>query len=122
MHTDNGSQYVNTLMATLSKLFNIKHQLSIAYSSQDNAICERANKEVVRHLQMLTVGQNRTESWSSFLPLVQRFMNSAIHTSTGHSPSQLMFGDAWILDEPYSQQMRTIHYYNQPTQTNGFIA
>ena len=94
MHTDNGSQYVNILISTLSKLFNIKHQLSIAYSSQENGICERANKEVVRHLQMLTVGQNRTESWSKFLPLVQRLINSSIHTSTGYSPSQLMFGDA----------------------------
>ena len=94
IHTDNGAQYVNSLISTLTNLFNIKHNLSIAYSSQENGICERANKEVGRHLQMLTVGQGRTEHWSSFLPLVQRIINASVHSATGHSPSQLMFGDA----------------------------
>jgi hypothetical protein len=43
---------------------------------------------------MLTVEQNKTENWSLFLLLVQCFMDSSIHISTGHRPSQLMFGDA----------------------------
>jgi hypothetical protein len=46
IHTDNGSQYVNALISTLTKLFNVKHNLSIAYSSQENGICERVNREV----------------------------------------------------------------------------
>jgi transposase InsO family protein len=82
IHTNKGSQYVNALLSTLTELFNIKHNLnlinikhnlSIAYSSQENGICERVNREVNRHLQMLTVGQGMTAMCSSFLPLVQHF-------------------------------------------------
>jgi hypothetical protein len=101
IHTNNGSQYVNALISTLTKLFNVKHNLSIAYSSQENervyvgeGICERVNREVDRHLQMLTVGQDRTAMWS-FLPLVQRIINASEHSmASGYSPSQLMFGDS----------------------------
>jgi transposase InsO family protein len=55
IHTDNGSQNVNALISSLTKLFNVKHNLLIAYSSQENGICGRVNREVNRHLQMLTV-------------------------------------------------------------------
>ena len=44
--------------------------------------------------RMLTEGSNKTDSWSSFLPLVQRIINASELTSTGYSPSQLMFGDS----------------------------
>ena len=94
IHSDNGTQYVNILISDLTKMFNVKHNLSIAYSSQQNGICERVNKEVNRHLRMLTEGSNKTDIWSSFLPLVQRIINASEHTSTGYSPSQLMFGDS----------------------------
>jgi transposase InsO family protein len=36
IHTDNESQYVNALISTLTNLFYVKHNLSIAYSSQIN--------------------------------------------------------------------------------------
>jgi hypothetical protein len=84
----------NQLISTLTKLFNVKHNLSIAYSSKENGICERVNREVNRYLQMLTVGQGRTAMWSSFLQLLQRIINASEHMATGYSPSQLMFGDS----------------------------
>jgi transposase InsO family protein len=31
IHTDNGSQYVNALISKLTKLFNIKHNLSFVF-------------------------------------------------------------------------------------------
>jgi transposase InsO family protein len=94
IQTDNGSQYVNALISTLTKLFNVKHNLSISYFSQENGICERVNREVNRHLQMLTVGQNKTTKWSFYLPLVLRIINASEHMVTGYSPSQLMFEDS----------------------------
>ena len=52
IHTDNGSQYCNQLIASLTQRFKIKHNLSIAYAKQENGIVERVNKEVNRHLQV----------------------------------------------------------------------
>jgi hypothetical protein len=60
---------------------------------------------------MLTVGQGRTAMWSSFLPLVQRIINASEHIATGHSPSQLMFGDStpnlWITKFNLDLQLAT---------------
>ena len=36
--------------------------------------------------------------WSTYLPLVQRIMNASVHSSTGVSPAQLLFGNAVKLD------------------------
>jgi hypothetical protein len=92
IHTDNGSQYCNSLIASLTQRFNIKHNLSIAYSKQQNGIVERVNKEVNRHLQMLTSRPNQSDKWVSLLPLIQRLINSSNHVATGFSPAQLVFG------------------------------
>ena len=46
IRTDNGSQFVNEVMDELISLVGSEHQLSLAYSSDENGIVERANKEV----------------------------------------------------------------------------
>jgi hypothetical protein len=94
IHTDNGTQYKNSMMSELASLFNLKHNLSIAYSSQENGIAERVIKEVNRHLRILTTGQDKSKQWSKYVPLVQRIINASTHESVGCSPSQLMFGDS----------------------------
>ncbi len=44
IRTDNGSQFVNEMMNELITLVGTEHQLTLAYSSEENAIVERANK------------------------------------------------------------------------------
>jgi hypothetical protein len=43
IRSDRGSQFVNEIIKSLFTLLNIEHQLSIAYSKEENAIVERAN-------------------------------------------------------------------------------
>jgi hypothetical protein len=93
IHTDNGSQFKNSLISTMTTLFNLKHNLSIAYSSQENGLAERVIKEVNRHLRILTSGQDKSKQWSNYIPLVQRIINGSEHNSVGYSPAQLVFGD-----------------------------
>ena len=92
IHSDNGSQYCNQLISSLTHRFQIKHNLSIAYSKQENGIVERVNKEVNRHLQMYCATPGQSNTWASILPLVQRLINSSNHMATGYSPAQLVFG------------------------------
>ena len=92
IHTDQGSQYCNNLISSLTHSFKIKHDLSIAYSKQQNGVVERVNKEVNRHIQMLCSQPDQSKSWSDILPLVQRNINSSNHVATGFSPAQLVFG------------------------------
>ena len=96
--SDNGSQFVNKVIAELALLVGTEQVLTMAYSKEENSIVERANKEVMRHLRAILFSKNVINDWSKYLPLVQRIMNSTVHSSIGVSPSQLLFGNAINLD------------------------
>ena len=50
---DNGKQFVNNTISELFALMGTNRKLTTAYSKQENAIVERANKEVMRHLRAI---------------------------------------------------------------------
>jgi hypothetical protein len=50
IRSDRGTQFVNGIINQLLGLLQIDHELSLAYSKEQNAIVERANKEEMRHL------------------------------------------------------------------------
>ena len=95
---DNGSQFVNQIITELSLLLGLEQKRTLAYSSEENAIVERANKEVLRHLRAILMDRKVKEQWRLYLPFVQRIMNSAVSQSTGVSPAQLLFGNAITLN------------------------
>jgi len=96
--SDNGSQYVNDLITELVRLMDSEHVLTLRYSKEENAIVERANKEVLRHLRNLLFDRELKQIWSDVLPLVQRIMNAEPIEHLGVSPAQLVFGNAVDLD------------------------
>ena len=99
LRSDRGSQFVNETITALLKLVGTDHELTLAESKEENAIVERANKEVMRHLRGIILDKRVQTEWSTYLPLVQRIMNASVHSSTGVSPAQLLFGNAVKLDE-----------------------
>ena len=96
--SDNGSQFVNELITEFLHIIGTEHVLTLAYSKEENAIVERANKEVGRHLRALLFHKNVISNWSIFLPLVQRIFNAEVKESLGVSPAQILFGNAITLD------------------------
>ena len=72
--------------------------LALAYSSQQNAIVERVNKEINRHIRSLTFESNSTDDYKSTLPIVQRILNAAHSDHTKVTSSQMLFGNAINLD------------------------
>ena len=90
--SDNGSHFVNGTVTSLLHYLGVDHQFSIAYSKEENGIVERANKEVMRHLRNIMFDNGALDQWSRYLPIVQNIMNSAIHSATGFSPAQMIFG------------------------------
>jgi transposase InsO family protein len=94
IRSDRGSQFVNELIAELCKLMGTEQELSTSYSHEENAIVERANKEVMRHLRAMIFHDRVYSNWSTDqLPLVMRIMNSEEKVSTGVSPAELLFGN-----------------------------
>jgi len=98
MISDNGTQYVNETIKEVLELLGTEHIRTVAYSHEENAIVERANKEIMRHLRALVFDQRTYKHWSNNIPIVQRIMNTMVHESIGVSPAQLLFGTAITLD------------------------
>ena len=55
-------------------LVGVKHCLTLAYSKQENAIVERYNKEINRHLRALTFENLSLTDYKTTLPVVQRIL------------------------------------------------
>ncbi len=88
IRSDRGTQFVNGIIKELLDLLQVEHEVK-----EQNAIVERANREVMRHLTAIVFDKRVDDSWSSdFLPLVQRLMNAKVYDAIGVSPAKLLFG------------------------------
>jgi transposase InsO family protein len=97
--TDNGTQYTADVITQLCDLIRVEHLTILPYSHEENAIVERANREVNRHLRAIVFDKKVKNDWSLFLPLVQRIMNASVSASTGVTPASIIFGNAVDLDK-----------------------
>jgi hypothetical protein len=71
IRSDRETQFMNALISKLLSRLQIEHELSLVYSKEHNAIEERANKEVMRHLTAIIFDKRVNTAWSSeYLPLV----------------------------------------------------
>ena len=89
---DNGSEFINSTVTEVVRLVGTTSAAILAYSKEENAIVERCNKEVMRHLQAMVFDVNKRSAWKTYLPLAQRIINSEIHSRTAISPNELVFG------------------------------
>jgi hypothetical protein len=105
---------VNELINELVTLLGTEANAILAHSKEENAIVERVNKEVMRHLRALVyeISKQRDE-WPYLVPLPQRICNSEIVESTGVSPNDLKFGGAVNLDCGFIIPVEAV-----PTTTN----
>jgi hypothetical protein len=92
LRSDLGGQFHNELIKDFAALMGTEQQFSIAYSHQDNAQCERQIREVRRHLDALLLEIKKPSEWSTYLPMVQRIINTRVNSSTGFAPATMKFG------------------------------
>ena len=92
---DNATQFENETVNEIIKLTGIEEIPTLAYSSEENAIVERANKEVMRHLRAIIFDKNIISNWEDFLPIVQRIINAAKNESNS------VGADQFYLATPY---------------------
>ena len=101
LRSDGGAEFVNKLIDLLLEVVGVHHSITLAYSHQENASVERANKEVLRRLRALIFETRLVTIWSDLLPLVQRIMNAHPVATIGVSPAQILFGNAIDLDRHF---------------------
>jgi transposase InsO family protein len=94
LRSDRGSHFVNDLIKEFLLLIGTEHCLTLSYSKEENALVERMNKEVNRHLRAFTFEKSTIDDYRLSLPMVQRIINSSVSDRTKLSSSQLLFGNA----------------------------
>jgi hypothetical protein len=94
--TDNGTQYINKELEDLFGLTERSHIRITPYSHQENGIVERVNKEVIRHLRNTLFDNRVYNSWSKYVPMVERIINTTRHSETGQVPAHLVFSNIGI--------------------------
>ena len=75
IRSDRGSHFANEIISQFCLATGIKQNLTLAYSSEENAIVERTNKEINRHLRALTFDSDTVDNYQAGLPFVQRILN-----------------------------------------------
>ena len=99
IRSDRGSHFANKIIQEFLILVGTPHNLTLAYSSEENAIVERANKEINRHLKALIFDFPEVKELARRLPFVMRILNTTKNSVTGIAPAQLLFGNTIDLDE-----------------------
>jgi hypothetical protein len=98
IRSDRGPHFANTLIKAFLQITGTRHNLTLAYSSEENAIVERINKEVNRHITAYVFDHDSAAEYQQSIPFVQRIINSSYIQRTRISPAQLLFGNQINLD------------------------
>jgi transposase InsO family protein len=83
IQSDRGPEFVNELIEEFVKVIGTEHVKTVRYSKEENAVVERCNREVLRHVRGLVYQIGNGNAWSRYLPLVQRILVSEVHDSIG---------------------------------------
>jgi transposase InsO family protein len=98
IRSDGGRQFDNHLLDAFMALLGVEKHTTLAYRPQANGRVERYVGEIKRHLRYIVLDRRLREDWSSYIPLIQRMVNTAPHAALGVSPAQLLFGNRVNLD------------------------
>ena len=76
LRSDNGPHFIAHVIREFLLLFGVTHCLTLAYSKEVNATVKRYNKEINRHLRVLTFENLSLADYKKSLSSVQRISNS----------------------------------------------
>lgn len=110
--TDNAQTFGAEVSKEICNLFGIKHLKSTPLHSQGDAIVERVNATIGDKLSMLVNGNDQfnMDNWDDALPFITNAINITVHTSTGVTPVELMFGrDPKLANDMVAKQDMTVH-------------
>ena len=91
--SDNGTQYVNEIIAKLLDNMAVVQIQPTPYSHQENSREENAHKESLRHLRSILFAGADLRQWAIAAPFAQRLVNTQEMESIGCSPNQMVRGN-----------------------------
>jgi len=86
--TDQGSNFINSLMRNISRKFGIRQCQTTAYRPQSNGSVERSHQVLWEYLKQFAKENN----WDEYLKLASFSYNTSVHEGTRYTPFELVFG------------------------------
>ena len=94
-HSNQGANFESTILNQALQAYSIKESRTTAYHPQGNGMAERFNRSL---LQLLRSYTQQESDWELHLSLALFAYRTAVHSSTGVSLFEMMFGRAPKLD------------------------
>ena len=78
LRSDRGPHFIAEVVEQFLTHAGVEHKLTLAYSKEENAIVERFNKEINRHVRALTFDNLSLDNYKQSPPFVQRILNAIV--------------------------------------------
>ena len=91
LHSDEGTEVDSSLMQNICTLLEIRKSHTPIYNPKSDGTVERLNQSIGNMIQAYVTEYNKTK-WNLLLPFMVSGYNNLVHTATGYSPSDLLFG------------------------------
>jgi hypothetical protein len=91
LHSDRGTEFVNSILEAICRLYGIKKTTTTAYHPQGNAYAERIH-QFFRNALTAFIRRDQRD-WDLLIPILVTVYNDSIHEALGgHSPAQVYLG------------------------------
>ncbi|GFW19896.1 hypothetical protein TNCV_3561991 [Trichonephila clavipes] len=90
LHSDQGRNFVSAVLKGVCELLGIDKTKTTPLHPQSDGMVERFNRTIHNNLSLM-VSKNQ-QDWDQKVPLFLLAYRSAVHETTGYSPSQMLFG------------------------------
>jgi len=87
--TDQGANFVNSLMRNIARKFRITQMKTTAYHPQSNGSVERSHHVLWEYLKQFV---DKSHEWDKWLKLACFSYNTSVHEGTKYTPYELVFG------------------------------
>lgn len=105
LESDNGKEFVNTLVTKLSESTGFDHRLVTPYHPRANGVAERWVQTSVKTLKKLIKGS--IKDWDFFVPSVQLAINAKVSSRHDTSPYSLTFARKMNTFSDYRNEQST---------------
>jgi transposase InsO family protein len=92
--SDQGREFVNSVMSSLIEKTNAVHRISTAYHPQTNGLVERFNQTIQQ--MILKICNEDQNDWDIFLPELLFSYRTMVHKTTKQTPFSVMFEDHFL--------------------------
>lgn len=88
--SDQGPEFVNSVVQQLSNNLGVERRVTSPYHPRTNGLTERTNQSLVEALKLHAA--NHPDDWDLYLDYVSFSYRTRVHSTTGYTPFELMFG------------------------------